>query len=93
MPFAYPDGELSYPGNFLSMMFKGTELRYKPNPVLEHALDVLFILHVDHEQTVPRLPCAALAVRIAIPSRLWPALPPRFTAHCMAARTKPYCEC
>jgi citrate synthase len=50
MPFAYPDGELSYAGNFLNMMFKGTQLRYKPNPVLEHALDVLFILHADHEQ-------------------------------------------
>jgi citrate synthase len=50
MPFVYPDGDLSYPANFLSMMFKGTQLRYKPDPVLEHALDVLFILHVDHEQ-------------------------------------------
>jgi citrate synthase len=50
MPFVYPDGDLSYSANFLSMMFKGTQLRYKPNPVLEHALDVLFILHVDHEQ-------------------------------------------
>jgi len=50
MPFVYPDGDLSYPANFLSMMFKGTQLLYKPNPVLEHALDVLFILHVDHEQ-------------------------------------------
>lgn len=50
MPYAYPDNELSYAGNFLNMMFKGTEIRYKPNPVLEHALDVLFILHADHEQ-------------------------------------------
>jgi citrate synthase len=50
MPFVYPDGELSYAGNFLSMMFKGTQLRYKPNPSLERALDVLFILHADHEQ-------------------------------------------
>ena len=50
MPFVYPDGDLSYPANFLSMMFRGTQIRYKPNPVLEHALDVLFILHVDHEQ-------------------------------------------
>jgi citrate synthase len=50
MPFVYPDGELSYAGNFLSMMFKGTQLRYKPNPALERALDVLFILHADHEQ-------------------------------------------
>ena len=50
MPFVYPDGDLSYTGNFLSMMFKATKPHYKPNPVLEHALDVLFILHVDHEQ-------------------------------------------
>jgi citrate synthase len=50
MPYAYPDNELSYTGNFLNMMFKGTEVRYKPNPILERALDVLFILHADHEQ-------------------------------------------
>jgi citrate synthase len=50
MPFVYPDGDLSYTGNFLSMMFKATKPHYRPNPVLEHALDVLFILHVDHEQ-------------------------------------------
>jgi citrate synthase len=50
MPFVYPDGDLSYSANFLSMMFKGTQLRYKPNAVLARALDVLFILHADHEQ-------------------------------------------
>ena len=50
MPFAYPDNDLSYAGNFLNMMFKASELKYKPNPVLERALDVLFILHADHEQ-------------------------------------------
>lgn len=50
MPYAYPDNDLSYPGNFLNMMFKKTETKYKPNPVLERALDVLFILHADHEQ-------------------------------------------
>jgi citrate synthase len=50
MPYAYPDNDLSYTGNFLNMMFKKTELKYKPNPVLEKALDVLFILHADHEQ-------------------------------------------
>jgi citrate synthase len=49
-PYVMPDNDLSYAGNFLSMMFKMTELRYKPNPVLEKALDVLFILHADHEQ-------------------------------------------
>jgi citrate synthase len=49
-PYVYPDNELSYTGNFLSMMKKMTERVYKPNPVLEKALDVLFILHADHEQ-------------------------------------------
>ena len=50
LPFVYPDLELSYVGNFLSMMFRMTELRYEPNPVIERALDVLFLLHADHEQ-------------------------------------------
>jgi citrate synthase len=50
LPYAYPDNDLSYAGNFLNMMFKMTELEFKPNPVLERALDVLFILHADHEQ-------------------------------------------
>jgi citrate synthase len=50
MPYAYPDNDLSYTGNFLNMLFKTTELKYQPNPVLERALDVLFILHADHEQ-------------------------------------------
>jgi citrate synthase len=50
LPYAYPDNDLSYTGNFLNMMFKMTELKYRPNPVLERALDVLFILHADHEQ-------------------------------------------
>ncbi|PYU22513.1 MAG: citrate (Si)-synthase [Acidobacteria bacterium] len=58
MPFAYPDNELSYPGNFLNMLFKTTELKYRPNPTLEHALDILFILHADHEQN-----CSAAAMR------------------------------
>lgn len=49
-PYSYPDNELSYTGNFLSMMFKMTEQKYKPDPALEKALDVLFILHADHEQ-------------------------------------------
>jgi len=58
LPYAYPDNELSFPGNFLNMMFKTTELKYQPNPVLERALDVLFILHVDHEQN-----CSTNAMR------------------------------
>jgi citrate synthase len=58
LPYVYPDNELSYTGNFLSMLFKMAELKYQPNPVLERALDVLFILHVDHEQN-----CSANAMR------------------------------
>ncbi len=50
LPISYPDNDLSYEGNFLNMMFKTTELKYKPDPVLEKALSVLFILHADHEQ-------------------------------------------
>jgi citrate synthase len=58
LPYVYPDNDLSYTGNFLAMLFKMTELQYKPNPVLERALDVLFILHADHEQN-----CSANAMR------------------------------
>ena len=57
-PYNLPDNELSYTGNFLNMLFKMTELRYKPHPVLERALDVLFILHADHEQN-----CSTSAMR------------------------------
>jgi citrate synthase len=49
-PYIYPDSDLSYAGNFLSMMKRMTERSYKPDPVLERAMDVLFILHADHEQ-------------------------------------------
>ena len=58
MPYSYPDNDLSYAGNFLNMMFKMTELKYKPNPVIEKAFDVLFILHADHEQN-----CSTSAMR------------------------------
>jgi citrate synthase len=49
-PYVYPDNDLDYAGNFLGMMYKMTELKYEPDPRLERALDVLFILHADHEQ-------------------------------------------
>jgi citrate synthase len=58
LPYAYPDNDLSYTGNFLNMMFKMTELKYKPNPVIERAIDILFILHADHEQN-----CSTSAMR------------------------------
>ncbi len=50
LPYVYPDNDLSYTGNFLSMLDKMTQVKYQPDPVKEHALDVLFILHADHEQ-------------------------------------------
>jgi citrate synthase len=58
LPYVYPDNDLSYPGNFLSMMYKMTEVKYEPDPRLERALDVLWILHADHEQN-----CSTNAVR------------------------------
>ncbi|MDH3624340.1 MAG: citrate synthase [Myxococcales bacterium] len=58
LPYIYPDNDLSYAGNFLNMLFKMTERKYTPNPVIEHALDVLLILHADHEQN-----CSASAMR------------------------------
>ncbi len=58
LPYVYPDNDLSYTGNFLNMIFKMTELKYKPNPVIERAIDVLFILHADHEQN-----CSTNAMR------------------------------
>ena len=56
--YIYPDNDLSFIGNFLSMLYKRVEPRYKPDPVLERALDVLFILHADHEQN-----CSTSAMR------------------------------
>ena len=58
MPFVYPDNSLSFTENFLSMMWKVAEPRYEPDPVLARALDVLFILHADHEQN-----CGTTAMR------------------------------
>jgi citrate synthase len=67
LPYAYPDAELSYAGNFLNMMWKMTEPRYRPNPVLERALDILLILHADHEQN-----CSASAMRVVGSSHVDP---------------------
>jgi citrate synthase len=58
MRYAYPDNDLSFAGNFLNMMYKTTELKYEPNPVLEGAMDKLLILHADHEQN-----CSATTMR------------------------------
>ncbi len=58
LPYVYPDNDLTYTGNFLSMLFRMAERDYQPNPILERALDVLFILHADHEQN-----CSTNAMR------------------------------
>lgn len=58
LPYAYPDNEFSYTGNFLNMLYKITESKYKVNPIMERALDILFILHADHEQN-----CSTTAMR------------------------------
>src|SRR5437016_4292808 len=67
LPYSYPDNELSYAGNFLNMMRKMTEPKYGPDPVLEHAIDVLFILHADHEQN-----CSTNAMRSVASSQVDP---------------------
>ena len=67
LPYVYPDNDLSYAGNLLNMMWKVSEPRYEPNPALEHALDVLFILHADHEQN-----CSTNAMRAVGSSRVDP---------------------
>ena len=67
MPYVYPDNELSYPANFLNMMYRTTELQYKPEPALVRALDVLFILHADHEQN-----CSTSTLRVVGSSHVHP---------------------
>src|SRR5918995_774187 len=66
-PYVYPDNDLTYAGNFLNMMFKATEVKYAPPSALERALDVLFILHADHEQN-----CSTNAVRAVGSSQVDP---------------------
>ena len=66
-PYIYPDNDLSFTGNFLNMLFRMTELKYKADPALERALDVLFILHADHEQN-----CSTTAMRVVGSSHVDP---------------------
>jgi citrate synthase len=67
LPYNYPDNDLDYPSNFLQMMFRMTELKYEPDPRLAKALDVLWILHADHEQN-----CSTSAVRAVGSSKVDP---------------------
>jgi len=67
LPYVYPNNNLSYSGNFLSMMFKMSEPEYQVDPALEQALDILFIMHADHEQN-----CSTNAMRAIGSSRVDP---------------------
>ena len=86
LPYAYPDNDLSYSENFLSMMFKMTETKYEPDPRVARALDVLFILHADHEQN-----CSTSAVRSVGSSGADPSRPgsPPSTGPSTAVPTRP----
>ncbi len=69
LPFVYPDNDLSYTENFMNMLWKMVEPKYSANPVLARALDILFILHADHEQN-----CSANTMRAVGSSQADPYL-------------------
>ncbi|GAB4406187.1 MAG: citrate synthase [Bryobacter sp.] len=69
LPFVYPDNDLTYTSNFMSMLWKMSEPKYEPNPVLTRALDILFILHADHEQN-----CSTSTMRMVGSSQADPFL-------------------
>ena len=92
-PYVYPDECLSFIGNFLSMLFRRSEARYEPNPVLERALDVLFILHADHEQNCSTSAMRGIGSSKAIRMSRSQAPPRHSQDRCTAAPTKPCCAC
>ena len=93
LPYVQPDNELDYCGNFLSMLFRMTEMKYKVNPVLERALEVLFILHADHEQNCSTTSARTVGSSQADPTP-WSRLQRRLcTARCTGAPTKPSSRC
>ena len=88
-PFVYPDNDLSYTANFLSMLFKMSESKYEADERLVRALDTLFILHADHEQN-----CSTNAApRRSTPTPRSPPASARSTARCTAVPTRPCCGC
>ena len=93
-PYIYPDNDLSYTENFMNMLWKMVEPKYVANPVLARALDMLFILHADHEQN-----CSTNVMRAVGSSQADPVSGDgrggcrRCPARCMAAPTKKCCEC
>ena len=88
MPYVYPDNDLPYTENFLNMLFRIPASSWRPNPALVKALDVLFILHADHEQNCGTHVMRGIGSRTRIRTRRSRAPRPRSTVRCTAARTR-----
>ena len=91
LPFIYPDNELSYAENFLSMVARMSEPKYVANPVFVKALEVLFILHADHEQNCSTSAVRAVGSSHVDPSPRWRRASRRCLARSMAVPTKRCC--
>ena len=87
-PYVYPDNDLSYTENFMNMLWKMVEPKYQVNSALARALDILFILHADHEQNCSTNVMRAVGSLRRTRSLPPPPLPPRFPVRCMGAPTK-----
>ena len=92
-PYVYPDNDLSYSENFMNMLWKMMEPKYQANPVLARALDILFILHADHEQNCSTNVMRAVGSSQADPFLSIAAARPRSPARCTAAPTRKCCRC
>ena len=87
-PYVYPDNDLSYTENFMNMLWKMVEPKYVAHPAIARALDILFILHADHEQNCSTTPCVPSAVRRLIRISRSHRRHRHSPACCMAARMK-----
>ena len=92
-PYVYPDNDLDYAGNFLGMLYKMTELKYQPDPRIERALDILFILHADHEQNCSTNAVRAIGSSLVDPYSAIAGGSPPSTARPTAAPTRRSCGC
>ncbi len=92
-PFVYPDNDLSYTANFLSMLFKMSEQKFEADERLVKALDVLFILHADHEQNGSTNAVRSVGWPRSTPTPRSPPASPRSSARSTVAPTRPCCGC
>jgi citrate synthase len=89
LPYIYPDNRLSYSGNFLNMLMHPlADVDYRPNPVLEKAVDVLFILHAEHEQNCSATTMRGIGSSGATRTRPWPGPARRYTGRCTAVQAR-----